>query len=401
MGKKTVLFVIAVILTSICLRGPIASVGSLIGSMEMDLGVTKGYLGFITTLPLLVFAASSLLISKIANRIGHTRILVTGMFVLATGCYVRSFDGYIVVLLGTFLVGIGISVGNVLISAIIKDNMPLKIGLATGIYLCFQNLSAMMAAGISYPLSQGVGWGWRSVMAVWALPGLLAALAWIIFGLYVNRNYEKKLDDRILIKKTKTILWKSKLAWSITIVMGVQSVCYYVITAWLPSILEASNMDFETAGYVASMFQLFALPSIFIAPIIIAHTKNKTMPATVSGILYIIGIIIILSSDSIPIILIGLFFLASGGGASFAWVVAIIAIVSEDSHEATRLSGMSQSVGYLMAAIAPTLAGALFEMQDSWMPVFIMVIIMSILIMVFSVITGNILKKRTDICESL
>lgn len=393
MNIKTILFIIGVILTSICLRGPIASVGSLIESMEMDLGVTKGYLGFITTLPLLVFAASSLLIPGIANRIGHTRILIVGMLVLATGCYVRSIDGYIVVLIGTFLVGIGISVGNVLISAIIKDNMPLKIGLATGIYLCFQNLSATAAAGFSYPVSEGFAWGWRNVLACWAVPGILAALAWIIFGLYNKKNGHGSSFDPVVRPEKAAILWKSKLAWCITIVMGVQSVCYYVITAWLPSILEASNMDFETAGYVASMFQLFALPSTFIAPIIIAHTRNKTMPATVSGIFYIIGIFIIMSANSIPVILIGLLFLASGGGASFAWVVAIIAIVSKDSKEATRLSGMAQSIGYLMAAVAPTLAGVLFDIQGSWIPVMVMVIAMSLLIMIFSIATGNILKK--------
>ena len=66
-------------LTAISLRGPIASVGSLIESMEPDLGVSKGYLGFITTLPLLVFAASSVVIPKFANKIGHTRILTLGM----------------------------------------------------------------------------------------------------------------------------------------------------------------------------------------------------------------------------------------------------------------------------------------------------------------------------------
>lgn len=362
--------------------------------MEPDLGVTKGALGFITTLPLLVFAASSLLIPKIANSMGHTRILIIGMFILAAGCYIRSLSGYMIVLLGTLLIGIGISVGNVLISAIIKDNMPLKIGLATGIYLCFQNLSATAAAGFSYPLSEGLEWGWRNVLAFWAIPGIVAALSWIVF--YVKGPNQKtvKIQSAPIAASEKTNLWKSRLAWSITIVMGVQSVNYYCITAWLPSVLESSGMNFETAGYVASAFQLFALPSIFIAPIIIAHTKNKTMPATLSGLFYIAGILIVMYSNSIPIILIGLFLLATGGGASFAWVVAIVAIVSKDSHEATRLSGMSQSIGYVMAAIAPTLAGTLYDINGSWMAVMFMVIIMSILIVIFSMYTGRLLKNK-------
>ena len=391
-SKKTTLFIIGVILTSICLRGPIASVGSLISSMESDLGVSKGHLGFITTLPLLVFAVSSLVIPKIANKIGHTRILIIGMLLLAAGSFTRTLAGYFVVLAGTLLVGIGISVGNVLISAIIKENMPLKIGLATGIYLCFQNLSATMAAGLSYPLAVSVDLGWRNTLALWAIPGVLAAAAWVVFGIN-NKINEQRLDQPVTVGQKSTVLWKSGLAWSITIVMGVQSVCYYCITAWLPSILEATGMNFETAGYVASAFQLFAIPATFIAPIVIAHTKNKSLPAILSGVFYIVGILIIMFTDSIPVILVGLFFLATGGGASFAWVVAIIAIVSKDSHEATRLSGMAQSLGYVMAAVAPTLAGALFDMTESWFSVMAMVILMSVMIIIFSYTTGRMLKK--------
>lgn len=391
--RKTLLFIIGLIFTSICLRGPIASVGSLIESMEPDLGVSKSHLGFITTLPLLVFAASSILIPRIANSVGHTRILVIGMFVMSVGCYTRSLGGYFVVLAGTLLIGIGVSVGNVLISGIIKENMPLKIGLATGLYLCFQNISATIGAGLSYPLAVSAGLGWRNVLAVWAVPGLLAAVSWIIFGLKTKKTNIETKKEVISLENNKTVFYKSKLAWSITIIMGTQSVNYYCVTAWLPSILESSDMSFEMAGYVASAFQLFAIPSIFIAPHIIAHTRNKTLPATVSGLFYMAGAFILMSTENVVIILIGLFLLASGGGASFAWVVAIIAVVSSDSHEATRLSGMAQSVGYIMAAVAPTLAGLLYDVSHNWMVVLWMVVVMSMLIVTFGLITGKILKK--------
>ena len=168
-------------LTAISLRGPIASVGSLIESMEPDLGVSKGYLGFITTLPLLVFAASSVVIPKFANKIGHTRILTLGMILLAIGCVGRAFAGYYVVLMGTLLVGVGISVGNVLLPAVIKENMPLKIGIVTALYMCFQSTAATAGTGLSYPMAVSADLGWRAVLAMWAIPAALAAMAWIAF----------------------------------------------------------------------------------------------------------------------------------------------------------------------------------------------------------------------------
>ena len=43
--------------------------------------------------------------------------------------------------------GVGISVGNVLLPAVIKENLPLKIGVATGAYMCFQSIAATAGAG--------------------------------------------------------------------------------------------------------------------------------------------------------------------------------------------------------------------------------------------------------------
>ena len=381
-------------LTAISLRGPIASVGSLIESMEPDLGVSKGYLGFITTLPLLVFAASSVVIPKFANKIGHTRILTIGMILLAIGCVGRAFAGYYVVLMGTLLVGVGISVGNVLLPAVIKENMPLKIGIVTALYMCFQSTAATAGTGLSYPMAVSADLGWRAVLAMWAIPAALAAMAWIAF---TRRNEGRRT---VLRNRSETRIsngetpWKSKLAWFVTIIMGVQSVNYYCITAWLPSILEDIGMNFQRAGYVASAFQLFSLPATFAAPIIIAHTQNKIMPAVMSGVFYLIGILVLMVTSNIIVILIGLFALATGGGASFAWVVAMIAVVSKDSNEATRLSGMSQSIGYLMAAVVPTLAGFLFDITGDWMSVMILITGTSLLIIFFSIATGKALKRE-------
>jgi len=297
-------------------------------------------------------------------------------------------------LTGTLLLGIGISTGNVLLPAVIKKNMPHRIGLITGLYLCFQNISAAVGAGFSYPVAKMEQFGWRSVLGIWVIPGILACLIWLML---INKSTGVEVNK---IHTKVKLLWKSKLAWAITMVMGLQSVNYYCVTAWLPSILKASNMSFEIAGYIASFFQIFAIPALFVAPYMIAHTKNKILPATVSGFLYLAGAIILMSTSNTALILIGLFFLASGGGASFAWVVAIIAVVSEDPNEASRMSGMAQSIGYLMAAIAPTLAGMLFDLTGSWMSVLMMVTLMSACIVIVSILADRILKSSQTIQSS-
>ena len=122
------------------------------------------------------------------------------------------------------------------------------------------------------------------------------------------------------------------------------------------------------------------------------------MPATISGVCYLAGVVILMLTDNVVIVLVGLFILATGGGASFAWVVAMIAVVSKDGKEAAKLSGMSQSVGYVMAAIVPTLAGFLFELTGGWTSVMVLLMGTS-LIVIFSIATGKELSRTKDGCN--
>lgn len=408
---STFLFILGIMATAVCLRGPITSVGSLVNFVENDLKITKSMFGFITTLPIIMFAGSSYFIPKIAEKMGHTVTLTLGMSLIAAGCFLRSVAGYPLMLAGTIFLGVGISTGNVLIPAMVKVHMPLKIGMATGIYLACQNLSATSGAAFSYPMADSPILGWRPVLGAWFVPGLLAILIWLLFLRTIKSDAMSIIADSnpsnvnvsqgcsfseeaatSIIADANGSLRKSKIAWAITLIMGAQSVNYYCVTAWLPSILEATGLDYSSAGYLASTFQLFALPAVFVTPHLIANTKNKIIPATFAGVSMMAGGLLLIFSSHLWVLLVAMFILASGSGASFAWVIAIIAVVSRDGPEATRLSGMSQGIGYLMAALAPTFAGFLFDMSGSWISVMLMVLAVSALIIFLAIITGRTLK---------
>jgi len=64
------------------------------------------------------------------------------------------------------------------------------------------------------------------------------------------------------------------------------------------------------------------------------------------------------------------------------------------------MSGMAQSIGYLMAAIAPTLSGMLFDLTGSWMSVLMMVTLMSACIVIVSILADRILKSSQTIQSS-
>ena len=59
-------------------------------------------------------------------------------------------------------------------------------------------------------------------------------------------------------------LWRSKLAWKITIFMGLQSLLFYSLVAWLPVILQSRGMESGQAGWMLSAIQFAQLPFTFI-----------------------------------------------------------------------------------------------------------------------------------------
>lgn len=385
------LFFITLLLTSFILRGPIAAVGSLLPIMNSELTVSSGAFGFITTVPCLAFAASSLLIPWVAKRMGLVELLALGTLLAAIGMAVRSAGGYEVLLVGTLILGFGISTGNVLLPVAVKRFAPDKIGIYTSSYISVQNIGAALGAGISLTLALKLGLGWRITMAFWAVPAVLTSCAWLV----LRMRTKGKVDDEVQLAGAEQqkiglkSLRKSKLAWYMTLVMGLQSLNYYMLTAWLPTLTIEAGVSAQWSALIGLMFQFLQLPALFLAPIIISRMANKTMVIVGSGMLCLVGLLMILFVDFPALMAAGALLLALGAGASYAWVVTMTAIVTKDVEEAAMLSGMVQCFGYILAAIGPTLAGVIFDASGSWMAVLSLPVIASVGIMVFGGLTKD------------
>jgi CP family cyanate transporter-like MFS transporter len=68
----------------------------------------------------------------------------------------------------------------------------------------------------------------------------------------------------------------------------------------------------------------------------------------------------------------------------------MFSVKAKDAGEAVELSGMSQSIGYLLAAVGPTLCGVIFDASGTWSPV----LGLFLGITVVMVVTGILAAKR-------
>lgn len=376
------LLVLGIIFIAAALRAPFTSVGPLVTMIQDDLGLSNTVAGAITTLPLLAFAILSPFAPKLARRFGMANVLLLAMVMLAIGILIRSSSGTGMLFTGTAILGLSIAVCNVLLPGLIKGKFPRKIGLMTGVYSVSMNLCAATASAISVPLASNAGFGWRGTLAIWFMIATLATLFWI--------PQMRKLDQDSGGKRVVTTgnIWRSSLAWKVTMFMGLQSLLYYVFIAWFSVLLGERGMTSTHAGWILSLMQLAQLPFTFFVPLWAGKMKNQRILVVITATLYFIGISGIWLGSSALMVLWAICF-GIAGGFAFGLAMMFFSLRTRSTHEAAELSGMAQSVGYVLAAMGPALFGLLHDVTGSWSVPLILLLGASVLLLVVGLGAGN------------
>ena len=355
-SNSVVLTVIGIIFISINLRAPLTSVSPVVNEIIGQLGLNNVEAGLITTLPLLAFGCLSIFAPQLASRWGLEKVLWLSMPVLVLGLLARSSGNFYLLFIGAAIVGVAITMGNVLMPAFIKHRFPEKMGLMTGINALFMNVTGVLASGYSVQIGLFTGMGWKGSMAFWIIPAIIGFLFWIP-QLTNNRSETRSGGFSDLLK--------SRLAWYITIFMGLQSCLFYILVAWLPVVLQDWGMSKEQAGWTFSYIQMTQLPITLLGPILISKiTKHQPLIVFITVIMLagVFGLVIFKTSYVIPsVICIGI-----ATGLAFSVVLMFFVLKTESAAKAAQLSGMAQSFGYLIAAASPPLFGLIYDWTADW-----------------------------------
>lgn len=359
-GARNVLLVGGIVLVAANLRPALTSVAPLIGEIRTDTGMSHGVAGLLTTLPLLAFGLLSSLAPRLARRFGMGHVLLASLLALAAGIVVRSVAETSTLFLGTAILGAAIAMGNVLLPALVKEEFPGRAGLMTSVYSTALSLCATFAAGVSLPLAHGIGLGWRGGLAVWAVPALVGATAWL----------PRLRNERHRLTSTSNALgainlWRSPLAWQVTLFMGLQSTAYYVTLTWLPEILrEEQGVSAALAGGMLALNQAVGIVSMFLTPVLAARKPSQRGVVAAAVGLVAAGVLGLLVTDVAVALWVAL--LGLGSGACFSLALTLFTLRAPDSEHASALSGMAQTVGYTLAAAGPLLFGALRDATGAW-----------------------------------
>jgi CP family cyanate transporter-like MFS transporter len=348
-------------LIALNMRGPFVAVAPVVGPMQQDLGFSAVELGLLTGIPVLCFSLAAPLASFAGRKFGaEFAIMLTLLGVLA-GVIVRSVGNGALVLFGTAIIGLAITIGNIAVPLIIRrDFSPRRQGTAMGIYTAALNIGSFLTSVVTAPLAELAGW--RLSLAA---SGLFAVAAIVFWVLAVGRS--AFVPAAVEGSGPRPAGGKPASRWitaGLTAGFAGQAFSYYGVTAWLPTFLiDELGMAPSAAGAGSSLFQILAIVGGLGVPMV-ARFASTTAVAVTLGLMWLTVPLGLLLVPELWWLWSSIGGAAQGGGITLIFI-AIIKL-ARDQASAGRMSAIVQGVGYSVGAAAPTLLGYVHGLSGSW-----------------------------------
>jgi CP family cyanate transporter-like MFS transporter len=368
--RNNILLIVAIGVIALNLRPSITTIGPLIGNIRSDTGLSNTILGILTTLPVLAFGLFSVLTPLFTRRYGTEGTMLIALSMLAAGILIRTAEPLFLLFGGTALLGTGIALGNVLLPGIVKKSFPGRYGMITGIYSSMLGVGATAGAALGVPLAGAADFGWRFSIGLWSLPVFLAMLVWL-----PQMSHNIQVKARRGLRESLRNLSSSHMAWGVAIFMGLQSLSFFTVIAWLPEIIISRGATPEYAGYMLAVTQGTGVLGTLMVPFLAARRQHQRNSVYLLAIIEAVSILGLLGPS---LTLTGLWaaLLGFSLGGTFGLALLFIVLRTRDTETANELSAVSQSVGYTLAAAGPILFGALYDLSGAWfIPILTLLII--------------------------
>lgn len=348
----------ALALTGLAMRTAVTSVGAALDDLQHGLHMSSGVAGVITTLPVICFAGIGALTPQLSRRVGAHRLLVLALAASSVGTVARALVSDVASFaLLSLLALTGGAVSNVLLPSLVKIHFPDRIGAATAIYTTALAVGTTAAAGLTVPLGEHPGGGWRTGIGSWAVFSAVAALPWL--GTLAA-------DRHPALTETATVslrhLARSRTAWALMVFFAMQSWQAYIAFGWFARFLDDHGISHGTAGAMVAVLSAVGIPVSLVVPRFDPRRHRPIL--AVLGLCYLVAYVGLLVAPAggawVWMVLVGV------GSGMFPVALTLIGLRARTPATTAALSAFAQSIGYIIAGCGPLLFGALFGATGSW-----------------------------------
>lgn len=390
---------VAVLLVAVNLRAPLTALPPVVADVAADLDLTAAAAGLLTGIPVLCFALATPAVAGLLGRSSLRTAIAVALALIVAGTVLRSADlaalGAAGTFAGTVLLGLGITTANLAVPMIAQRDFPGHVATVTGLYTAAINVGTVATTALTAPLADAVGWRWA--LASWSVLAVVALVWWLRA---VPREAREPRDvpaetvpgpaaseteagargaaeaDVLAAAAAEGVtgtdpttarerhVLATPFTWWLCAMFALQSSSFYALTAWLPIVLEdLAGIPRSASGGAASLFQGFAIVGGLAVPL---AARRLSLRQTFVGIAVLwltlpVGLLVAPGLWAV--------WASAAGVAQAANFVVIFTLVAQRYPTVRRgrqASATVQSVGYCLAAVAPTAAGALQTATGTW-----------------------------------
>lgn len=374
------LLLASLMLIALNLRPALSSLAPLLRQIEASTGLSSSAIGLLTTLPVLCLGLFAPLAPRLARRWGSERTLGAILALLACGIVLRSLLPPLGLFLGSLIAGACIGILGVLLPALVKRDFPAQAGQLMGLYTMMLCIGAAVAAGATAPLAEAFDGHWQPALATWALVAVIALLVWL--------PQLRQAPTTAPARGAGGSLWRNRLAWQITLYMGLQSSLAYIVFGWLPTLLMDRGLGMVQAGLMLSGSVMTQLVSALTAPWLATRGQDQRLAIVVVMSLTLAGLLGCLYAP-VGSLWLWAVILGLGQGGTFSLALALLVLRSRDAETAGRLSGMAQGAGYSLASLGPLLVGIIHDATHGWAPMGVLFALIAVLATLFGLGAGR------------
>jgi len=363
-----------IFIAAINMRAGLTIMSPLIPILKEQYHLSSFLLSFLTSLSVLCFAGSAFLMPLVGKIGGTNRVIAVALTVLTVAIFLRTIGNLPMLFISSLTVGIAIAVLNFSLPVWVKENSSGHSGLITGIYITVMGAFASISIAVAVPLAKATSWGWRLAMVPWLVIGFFSSAWWLI-------KTSKSSDSRHmqLSSKFHRQLLRRPGAWSIAVFFGLQSMIYYGSATWLPTILVSKGFILRDAGFVVSITGLLGSIIGIVAPHYASKLPDLRLLLAIVGAIVAVCVIGVIFDHGWHLVI---WLLIWNIGLSVTFPLSLLLTVKRSTvaSETRSLSIMAQGVGYLMAAFAPGIVGAIFDATLNWNIALIAPLLLSIVL---------------------
>jgi MFS transporter, CP family, cyanate transporter len=363
-------------LAGVCLRVTVLAIPPVIPLLHRDLNLSETDVGWLSSLPPMLFALAAIPGAVLIARFGMVQALIVGLLLNAIGSIARAALPNAAMLYATTIVmAAGVAIMQPALPPLVRAWFPRRIGFATAVYtnglLAGETIAVALTIPLVLPLVDN---SWRMSFVVWSIPAFATAL--LVAGCAPRA---RGTNGATTAGRLWWPDWRRPLIWRLGAILGSVNSMYFVANAFLPDFITAvGRPDLISSALTAENF--CQLPASLIMIAVAGRLVKQPWAYVAAGALSLMSLIGIMTAAS------GLWIVFWSGFLGFVTTAILVLTLALPSvlsapNDVHRTSAGMFTISYTIAMVLSVAGGWLWDFTRSPIASFVPVALCAIVVM--------------------